>query len=231
MQYLSIIIPTLNEAQHIGKTVRYLLQHGGENLREIIVVDGGSTDDTALLAKAAGAEVVRSPQKGRAAQMNFGAQHSRGEVLYFVHADTIPPETYMPDIAKALSNGILMGCFRYKFDSDKWMLRLNAFFTRFSFLVCQGGDKTFFIRRETFFALGGYDPGHVIMEEYEFLRRAKKAGYPISVLPCDCLVSARKYEKNSWLRVQIANFIVYNLWAWGRVQPCRLQRIYRGLLG
>lgn len=227
--HISIIIPTFNEAQNIPKTVAHLQRHGGSAVCEILVVDGGSTDTTVQAARTSGATVLVSPQKGRAQQMNFGAQNSRGEVLYFIHADTLPPQTYVQDIQAACAQGWAMGNFRYRFDSNRWLLRFNAAFTRFSFMFCQGGDKTLFVQRDLFWALGGYDPRFVIMEEYDFLRRAKKSGYDWVVLPRECLVSARKYEKNSWLRVQFANIVVFNLWALGLAEPPTLKKVY-GLL-
>jgi rSAM/selenodomain-associated transferase 2 len=227
---ISIIIPTFNEAENIAATVRYLQKHGGMGICEIIVVDGGSTDDTVSLASEVGAQVCVSPEKGRGPQMNFGVQNSQGDVLYFVHADTRPPETFVQDIEKACMQGWTLGNFRYRFDSDSWLLCFNASFTRFSFMFCQGGDKTLFVRRELFIELGGYDPRFVIMEEYDFLRRAQKKGHRWVVLPRICIVSARKYKKNSWLRVQIANIVVFNLWVWRLAEPPTLKRIYGALL-
>ena len=150
--------------------------------------------------------------------------------MYFVHADTLPPPTFAIDLVEALSHGWQMGNFQYSFDSQRPLLRLNAFFTRFRWFFTQGGDRTFFILRRTYFELGGYDPSCVLMEEYDFLRRARKAGYNFIVLPGRCLVSARKYEQNSWLRVQIANLIAYNLWARGRMEPHRLRALYYRIL-
>lgn len=227
---ISIIIPTYNEANNIARTVEHLRKHGGTSVLEILVVDGGSTDDTVRLATGAGAQVLISPEKGRAAQMNFGAQHSTGEVLYFVHADTLPPVSFVQEIESACEQGWQLGNFRYRFDSESWLLRFNASFTRLPYMFCQGGDKTLFVRRKLFFDLCGYDPRFVIMEEYDFFRRAQKAGHQWVVLPPPCLVSARKYEKNSWLRVQIANVVVFNLWALGLAQPPTLKRIYGTLL-
>ena len=169
---LSVIIPTLNEASNIVNTIGTLQRHGGPHILEILVVDGGSTDDTVQLAENCGARVLFSKEKSRAAQMNMGAEHSQGDILYFVHADTIAPQTFAAEIQSAMTRGVEMGCFRYKFDSSSWLLRINAYFTRFHFLFCQGGDKTFFIRRKLFFEIGQYDTRYVIMEEYDFLRRA-----------------------------------------------------------
>lgn len=227
---LSVIIPVYNEALFIGRTIRHILRFGGGKVGEILVVDSGSTDDTVKLATEAGARVLSSVIQGRGAQLNFGALQSKCEVLYFVHADTLPPESFVLDIETAMANGCEMGNFRYTFDSSRVLIRINAFFTRFRWFFTQGGDRTFFIRRETYFALGGYDPYYVIMEEYDFLRRAKRAGHDFVMLPCKCVVSARKYERNSWLRVQLANLVVYNLWALGWARPQTLKAVYRRML-
>jgi rSAM/selenodomain-associated transferase 2 len=227
---ISIIIPTYNEAQYIARTVTYLRAHADMQVVEILIADGGSTDDTPRLARDAGAEVIHCPEKGRAHQMNYGASKSRGDLLYFVHADTLPPMTFVADILSACAEGHQLGNFCYRFDSRSRLLRFNAAFTTLPYMFCQGGDKTLFVRRELFFSLGGYDTYYVIMEEYDFLRRAKKVGHQWVVIHRPCLVSARKYEKNSWLRVQIANIVVFNLWSLGLAKPLTLKKIYARLL-
>lgn len=225
---ISIIIPTLNEGCAIAATVRYLRAHGGSNVSEIIVVDGNSDDDTAAQAHAAGASVLQCPVRSRAAQMNHGARAAQGKVLYFVHADTYPPQSYAADIAEKIAAGFVMGCYRYKFDSPRILLKINAFFNRFPFLWCQGGDKTFFIVKEKFFALGAYDEYYTIMEEYDFLRRAMPV-YRLCTIPKYAIVSARKYAKNSWLRVQLANAKVFGMFRRGET-PERMRAAYKRML-
>lgn len=230
MLQISVIIPVLNEGSRVASTVEFLRQEGGHLVSEIIVADGGSSDDTVARAGGAGAIVLHCPQKGRNFQMNFAAQNSTGNVLYFVHADTRPPRRYAHFIEEALAKGVKIGNFRYCFDSDHFLLRINSWFTRWRFLFCQGGDKTLFVERALFQHLGGYAPEWIIMEEYDLLRRAEKAGFPFQVLKPEALVSARKYDHNSWLRVQMANLIVFNLWAWKLASPAALKRIYSRLL-
>ena len=225
---ISIIIPVLNEADRIGPLVAYLWAHGTDFLEEVLVVDGGSRDATALQATAAGARVIHSPVSSRAAQMNLGAQAARTPIFYFIHADTLPPASYPADIQSVLAGGDTMGCYRYRFDSPRILLKINAYFNRFSWLWCQGGDKTFFIRREIFEALGGYDEYYTIMEEYDFLRRAMQK-YRLITIPKYAVVSARKYEQNSWLRVQLANTLVFHLFKW-KVAPLRLKRVYKTMV-
>ena len=109
---ISVIIPTCNEAANIVSTIHHLQQHGGQHLLEVLVVDSGSTDQTVSLAESCGARVLHAGARSRAIQMNLGAENSKGEILYFVHADTIVPETYAADIMAARARGVEMGCFR-----------------------------------------------------------------------------------------------------------------------
>lgn len=203
-QKISIIIPTYNEAASIGKLICYLLKHGGKIVSEIIISDGSSTDETIAIAKQAGARVLISPQKGRAAQMNYGAANSSGDILYFVHADSFPPVSFASDIVKAVNDGYDFGRYRTKFDSNKFLLKINAWFTRFNWFICYGGDQTLFITRKLFAQSGGFKNELLIMEEYEFAERLMKQGR-YKIFADATLVSARKYEGRGWLQVQLAN--------------------------
>jgi rSAM/selenodomain-associated transferase 2 len=227
---LSIIIPTYQEADNIAKLVAYLRKHGAEHVQEIMVVDGGSKDETVAEALKSGASVIplNAATPSRALQMNLGAEQAQGDVLYFVHADTLPPSTFASDILHELNAGYHMGCYRYQFDSPRSILKFNAWFVRFQWLWCQGGDKTFFIRKNIFWELNGYNPDFVVMEEYDFLRHAKKK-YPLRIIPKNVVVSARKYEKNSWLRVQIANAVAFSMFRLS-MDSRRIRDTYRSLL-
>lgn len=225
---ISIIIPTYNEAGSIQQLIAYLLIHGGTGLKEIIVSDGGSADNTLQLAADAGATAVVSPNKGRAAQMNYGASLAMGHCLYFIHADTYPPPYFSTDIQQAIDEGYGIGRYRTRFDTDKWLLKVNAFFTRFDLFVCFGGDQTLFISKELFQRIGGYDVNLLIMEDYEIVVRArKKAAYRI--IPKNAIISARKYNTNSWWRVQRANYIIVRMFKNGAGQKAMVDR-YKALL-
>ncbi len=226
---LSIIIPTLNEAENIGRLIRHLLENSTKATTEIIVVDAGSKDDTVAIAEAAGAAVYANGPKGRALQMNYGAQVAKGTILFFVHGDTLPVASFEQDIQEALAEGFSIGCYRYKFDSPKRLLKINAYFTRFNFLWCRGGDQTLFIRKSIFDALGRFNPEQVIMEDFEFLKRIKDR-YPFRIIPKSIVVSARKYETNSYWRVQLANFLAFNMFRFG-VSPQRIASMYKWMLG
>jgi len=222
---ISIIIPVLNEAERIEAQVRYLAEKGGDAVAEILVVDAHSEDETASLAAAAGARVLQSPVRSRATQMNLGARAAQTDVLYFVHADTVPPESYIADIQATFEAGYVMGCFAYRFDKDNFWLNINGYFNRYDFLWCQGGDKTFFIKKEIFEELGGYNERFVIMEEYDFLRRAMPR-YKLFTVQNFAIASSRKYLKNGWTRVQIANIITFNMFRLG-VSPVRMKQFYK----
>ncbi|WP_373549357.1 TIGR04283 family arsenosugar biosynthesis glycosyltransferase [Haliscomenobacter sp.] len=225
----SIIIPVLNEAQKIETLIQYLKQHSDERLLEIIVIDGGSQDGSVKIAIDSGAKVWSTTASNRAIQMNQGAKKSTGSVLYFIHADTIPPPTFLQDIEDSIAQGYSMGCYRYRFDSPNLMLSINAAFTRFPWLWCQGGDKTFFIKREVFFRLNMYDEQYCVMEEYDFIRRSRPL-YRMVILPKEAVVSARKYEGRSWLKVQLANMVAFFLFRVG-TKPQKIKSTYRNLLG
>jgi rSAM/selenodomain-associated transferase 2 len=173
---ISIIIPTYNEAENIGRLVRYLKQHGNTGLVDIIISDGGSKDNTMEIASKEGAKAVLSPAKGRAAQMNYGASLAEGDVLYFIHADCYAPHTFISDIQQAVAEGYDLGRYRTRFDSPKNILKINAWFTRFDFFICMGGDQTLFIKRSLFQSCKGFKDDMRIMEEYEFCERARKLG-------------------------------------------------------
>ncbi len=225
---LSIIIPTLNEAENIENLITFLQKYSDNKVVEIIVSDGGSKDNTLKIAQKAGVITINA-QKGRAKQMNEGASIAKGNVLYFVHADALPPSSYVSDILSKIEQGQQVGCYRMKFASEKKTLAINSWFTRLPFLWCRGGDQTLFIKKDLFDTLGGYKNEYLIMEEYDLIQRIRRAKIPFVILPKNVLISARKYETNAWLRVQFANFAVFNMYRLGFAQST-LAKTYKQLL-
>lgn len=221
---IHIIIPTYNEAERIGPLVAYL--RGGCAAPVAVANAPTTTDATAARAAQAGAQVLSCPQAGRAMQMNCGAKASRAEWLYFVHADTYPPASFMADIAEAVAAGCDFGYFSYNLDSPSWILRFNSRATRFDTRFSGGGDQTLFIRRSVFDALGGFDERLHIMEDFDLVWRAKRAGYRHRLITNDATTSARKYTANSWLRVNLVNLAVFVLFHLG-VSTALMARHYR----
>ena len=225
---LSIIIPVYQEEECINSLVTYLKKHATEHPVQIVVSDGGSTDNTVKRAREAGAQVVLSPHKGRATQMNFGATHAIYPLLYFVHADTTPPAGYIKDIFLSTHTGYHLGRYRTRFDSNSLLLKLNAFFTRYDWSICYGGDQSLFIIKALFDKIGGFNANMLIMEEYDLVTRARKHGR-YTILNGSCLVSARKYDTNSWLTVQLANRKIMHMWRTGASQQEMIDQ-YRRML-
>jgi rSAM/selenodomain-associated transferase 2 len=225
---LTVIIPTYNEAANIARLVADLHRHDPTGAVEVLVVDADSPDGTADVARQAGATVLRSPTPGRAAQMNYGARQARGEVLYFVHADVGIHPDYVATIRAAVAQGHEAGCYRFQFDSKHPLLRLNSYGTRFKGIMSRGGDQTLFITRALFERLGGFNERFVIMEDFEIIQRIRKVA-SFLIVPQDVIVSARKYETNSWLRVQLANLTAFAMF-FLQVPPPRIARTYKALL-
>lgn len=227
---VSIIIPTLDEACHLPRLLPFLHQQiGREPSIEIILVDGGSKDGTVELAKEKGVKVIQSEIKQRAFQMNLGADYGKGEVFYFLHADTIPPSGFVEMIDAAVAAGVRAGCFRLSFDWQHWFLRCQSWFTRFSWDGFHYGDQSLFVWRETFEEVGGFNESLDIMEDYDLVRRLKEESRFV-VLPKSVVTSARRYQEVGVFRLQLLYYLIFVLFRMGLSQK-NLWRFYRYCFG
>jgi rSAM/selenodomain-associated transferase 2 len=215
---LSIIIPTYNEVQNIEQLLTIIQANKYYKNCEVIVVDGGSTDGTLAIVNGFNIIVLQSPQKGRAVQMNYGAARAKGEALYFVHADVKIQAQYYEQIKSAIQADVALGCYQYDFDSKSKLLKFNAYMTRFNSVWAGGGDQTLFLKKETFTLLRGFKEDFIIMEDFDLIKRAKQLKLHFKILPYKVIVSARKFEKNSWLKVQFANAVIVVAWKLGASQ-------------
>ncbi|MBL4663596.1 MAG: TIGR04283 family arsenosugar biosynthesis glycosyltransferase [Flavobacteriaceae bacterium] len=204
---ISIIIPVLNESQTILKLLSHLSKKGSpQNVSEIIVVDGGSTDGTIdlvnnFLKKSSLNIFLITSEKGRAKQMNVGAKKSSGQTLYFLHADSFPPKNFDMFIISALKDGAKAGSFRMRFDSNHPMLKFSQWFTQFNYKFCRGGDQSLFITKEAFDQLQGYTESYIIYEDCEFISRVYNS-YKFVVMKGYVTTSARKYKQNGTMKLQ-----------------------------
>lgn len=198
-------------------------------MKEIIVSDGGSSDDTVKTAEAAGAIAVVSSQRGRGAQMNYGASLASGELFYFIHADVFPPESYVADILQAVNEGYDFGRYRMRFNTKKWYLRVNEWFTRFDWFMCYGGDQTLFIKRSLYESSGGFRTDMRIMEDFEFTNRLREQQAKYKIFNKGALISDRKYDNNSWWKVQRANYTIVKMYKSGATQDAMVNK-YREML-
>jgi rSAM/selenodomain-associated transferase 2 len=219
---LSVVIPALNEAAVLGRTLDGLPAGVGE----VVVADGGSTDATREVARAHGARVVTGAV-GRGPQMNAGAAAAGGSVLLFLHADTALPARAPERIAAALADpAVVGGAFRLGIASDDRFLKLVAgaanLRTRLTGVFY--GDQAPFVRRAAFDALGGFPP-FPVMEDVAFGRRLKRLGRVV-LLEAPVATSARRWERENPLFTTARNTALLSLFLLG-VSPRRLARWYR----
>ena len=194
---VSVIIPTLNEAETIERTLSRVRQARG---CEIIVVDGGSDDGTGGRARQYADRLVSAP-RGRARQMNAGAQEAHGEVMLFLHADTLPPAQFSELIVHALADpDVVGGRFDVSLDAPGWPFRLigTLINIRSRLTGIATGDQGIFVRRETFAALGGY-PEWDLMEDLELSRQLKRVG-KLACLRERVSTSARRWQQHGITR-------------------------------
>lgn len=211
---ISVIIPILNEAETIESLLQNLCDTSStETISEIIIVDGGSSDGSQevimnfMIHRLQMGPIIRllNSEKGRAKQMNLGAKNAHGNILYFLHADSYPPNNFDGLILNEVNKGNEAGCFRMQFDSNHWWLCLASWLTRFNWLACRGGDQSLFITKQLFDNIGGYDERYVIYEDNVLIKKL----YAINkfvVIPKILTTSARLYQKYGVWTVQ------YHFW-------------------
>jgi rSAM/selenodomain-associated transferase 2 len=201
----SIIIPVLNEERSLPFCLASL-----KSLRdraEIIVCDGGSTDNTVGTADELADQVLIS-KKGRARQMNVAAQHAQGDILLFLHADTFLPDGALTLIEKKMTNGRKWGRFDIRLSGQHKMLRIIAFMMnwRSRLTGIATGDQVIFVTRETFVEVGGY-PDIDLMEDITLCKALKKIGPPVC-LSTQVTSSGRRWEQFGVLRTM---FLMWSL--------------------
>ena len=225
---ISVIIPALNERTTL---VRTMMHTGALGFDELIVVDGGSTDGTLRLAEDActhttNARVITA-SRGRACQLNAGADASHGDILLFLHADTLLPANSRQLLETALTDqAIVGGRFDVRFDSSsRWGLVISALMNRRSRLTgISTGDQAIFARRRTFEQLGGFSD-IPLMEDIEFSRRLKRAGR-VAALRETVITSFRRWEIQGPLRTILLMWTL-RLMYWMGVSPSRLNLWYK----
>ena len=218
---ISVIIPTLNEAERIGPLIAATRELG---TCEIVVVDGGSDDGT--VENVGGADTVLSTQRGRAVQQNAGAAAAGGDVLLFLHADCRLQAGAFEAVEAALKDErVVAGCFRQRIDAAGWRYRLlergNAL--RVKLWKWAYGDQGIFVRRDAFEDVGGF-PELKLMEDLYLMKRLKKRGRIVQIDP-PLLVSPRRWQQAGFVRQTLRNWVLLGLAGCG-VSPDRLARFY-----
>ena len=196
---ISIIVPALNEADSIVSTLEGLKPFRKDD-NEVIVVDGGSKDETVSLATSMVDKIIKSAP-GRAQQMNVGAKQASGDILWFLHADTLVPDNAIQLILGALENQKNQwGRFDIRLSGKQPLLRLveGLMNLRSRITGIATGDQGIFVRREVFESVGGFAP-IPLMEDLDFSKRLKKHSPPCC-LDTKLITSSRRWEQNGILR-------------------------------
>jgi len=219
---VSIIIPTLNEENRIGQAVEWAWANGPH---EVLVVDGGSRDETVAVAERQGARVIGG-MRGRASQQNLGAREATGDVLLFLHADNLLEPDGVHQIARVLENpAVLGGAFRQQIAAPGLLYRLlergNALRARVFGLPY--GDQGIFLRREVFECLGGF-PEVSLMEDLLLMRKLRRRSRPV-LLPGPLRVSPRRWQRYGVVRQTARNWSLLAAERLG-VSPSSLSRFY-----
>lgn len=221
---ISVVIPTLNEAAELPGTLQRLVSV--PEVKEIIIADGGSRDDTVKLADAVGCRMVNCAP-GRGGQMRAGAERTTGDVILFLHADTwLPPEAGQALLTCLARPGVVAGGFYKVFrDPPNWLVRGSRFKCWWRLLVARRvmADQGIFLRRETLARIGGV-PDVPLMEEFELCRRLRPLGR-LALADATLVTSARKFRKLGVLRTYGRMWLV-TLGYYRGVPLTELRRLY-----
>jgi uncharacterized protein len=219
---LSVIIPALNSGSEIRNAIHSALDAGAV---EVIVADGGSSDDTISAARQGGAKVLEG-ERIRGRQMNAGAACATGDVLLFLHADTRLPAETVSALEKAVLSGVRFGGFRLRFREKSLALRLAEGLINFRTRVtrCPWGDQAQWIEASLFARSGGYRPDP-LMEDYEMAIRMKRTTQTAVLSPM-VETSGSRFLERGVLRTVATNWWIVARWRLG-ASPESLASIYR----
>ena len=213
MNKISIIIPILNESKTIVSLLQYLIKNSSStNISEIIVVDGGSKDESFKLVSDFNLlndkVILISSERGRATQMNLGKQKATGTILYFLHADSFPPNGFDQLIINEVKKGNLAGCFKMKFNHHHWWLSLASWLTKFQWRACRGGDQSQYITKELFKEIGGFNENYMIYEDNILINELYKRNQ-FKVIQKSIVTSARLYKRRGVWALQYHFLTIY----------------------
>lgn len=231
MKKISVIIPTLNEAERIEGAIMSALDGAPDNVAvEVIVADAGSTDKTPELATHLGTKLVSCP-KGRGEQMDIGAELSTGEILLFLHADTRLPRGWQNDVCETMENPRLSGAaFTLSIDAAGWPFRVVEFLSRFRAkrLGLIYGDQAIFTRRETFIDIKGFNK-LPLFEDVDCVIKLKGKG-DVVVLDKKVLTSPRRWLASGIIRNTLRNWLLLSLYMLGFNARGLYRLYYKGLI-
>lgn len=218
---ISVIIPTLDERDCIRKAVASARD---DNADQIVVCDGGSADGTPAIARELGCQVIQS-SPGRGQQLAQGATVATGDVLVFLHADSVLTTGCLKQIRQRATDGS-WGCFQHQIDASgrrfRWLEKGNSWRARFRGLVY--GDQTLWVHRKIYESVGGF-AGVPLMEDVRISEALRKTGAPL-ILPGPVRISARHWLRHGVIRTTLRNQFLMGLYRCG-FSPDRISSLYR----
>jgi rSAM/selenodomain-associated transferase 2 len=215
---LSVVIPTLDAGAHLGACLGAL---AGE-ADEVVVVDGGSSDDSVAIAEGAGARVIRAA-RGRGTQLRAGGEAARGDWLLFLHSDThLGPGWREAVAAHVGAGGEAAACFRFRLDDAAWQARVveRAVALRVGLIGLPYGDQGLLVPRALYERVGGFRP-LVLMEDVDLVKRLGR----IRLLDADAVTSAERWRRDGWFLRSAKNLFCLALYRNG-VSPEAIARLY-----
>lgn len=236
---ISVIIPTLNAAACLPPSLHVLAQGAVEGIiREVIIADGGSEDDTQLIAQSVGAKFCRT-QAGRGQQLAAGAEHARSDWLLFLHADTVLGDEWISEVRRFIhqnhldgnkQNGMRAGVFKLKFDERGIAPSIVAWGAMFRtrYLRMPYGDQGLLISKRLYEKIGGFRD-MVLFEDVDIIKRIKlvQGRKALHVFHSSAITSAKRYREDGYMKRVIRNFCCIVMYRFG-IPPVRVLSFYQG---
>jgi glycosyltransferase involved in cell wall biosynthesis len=227
---ISIVIPTLNHEKTIACTIAHLKENAYTGLiKEIIVVDGGSNDNTVNEAQKAGAKVVYSVRNNIAAQMNLGVEQAIGKVVYFLTPGLLPPKHFTNHIVRAIHSGYSAGVFRVQYEYKHWLLKAVSYLSRIKKNFISVDDQSLFVMKELFVKTGSFREDMLILEDLDIVNRLRRYSSFI-VLTTPLIAATAKYSGANIIRKQIARLLTQVMYGRGYSQK-KILKVYEWVSG
>ncbi|HYG03448.1 MAG TPA: glycosyltransferase [Chryseosolibacter sp.] len=227
---ISVIIPTYNNEGFVSSTISFLKTHAYTRLlKEIIVVDAGSTDRTLAEARAAGATILRSMRKGRSVQMNLGAECATGQILYFITPGTTPPANYCNEIVRSYQKKNYLGTFTMEPNQGHWLTKALSWYMNVKQKYSRLENQSLFVDRELFVKAGGFHEDLLMMEDHELVIRLQRYSR-FDIIRKSVQTCANGFSGHRVFRTEMSYMLSFWLYENG-ISTSKIQKLYSILAG